>query len=391
MQQSLEGMVQCPHCAHHAMRSSFGTQAQMNAVAQVKRRISQPHHPEGAPPPETQTFLPDAGAHAQAAAWAGQPQPGYVPQASVARQTLQPSQALLPTGAPPPQPEEFVPPPHLRSSPWRNALILLGFTAVCGGALWLWWDSVNASPAKADAAASASTPKTATPVPAQVARAQFPPPDVTAIATDAKALVTELFAADTAERRAVCVHDAGKHSAEIEEIFGGAGPDKPELRLLARISGIPVLLPGGQPAPIFRLVTSRCTNGALIRLETGADGKRRIYWPLFYETHAAKLESFSRQSADETAWFHVGIRPSHGLDIPSELRPKYLTFDVQVSAGGDPHFVACVERETPLGRFLDRETDWGRAYLARLLVRKLDIQADAPCLLVIDCEGAAER
>ena len=87
----------------------------------------------------------------------------------------------------------------------------------------------------------------------------------------------------------------------------------------------------------------------------------------------------------------MGIRPSHGLDIPSELRPKYLTFDVQVSAGGDPHFVACVERETPLGRFLDRETDWGRAYLARLLVRNLDSHGDAPCLLVIDCEGATER
>ena len=310
---------------------------------------------------------------------------------SIARQMLQPSQALQPVGAPPPPLEEFVPPPHLRSSPWRNVLILLAFTVVCGMALWLWWDSVNAPAVQPVAAAKAEAPSLPAPLQPQVARAQFPPPDTEAIAADAKALVTELFAADSSVRRAACIHEAEKFGAEIEALFGGTGAQKAELRLLARIHGMPLLFPSGQPAPLFRLVTSTCANGALIRLETGADGKRRIFWPLLYETHAAKLEAFSKQETDEPGWFHVGMRPSHGLDIPAELRSKYLTFDLQVSAGGDPHFVACVERETPLGRFLDRETDWGRAYLTRLLMRKLDIQADAPSFLVIDSEGAPER
>ena len=394
MQQSMEGMVQCPHCAHNALRGFFGTQAQVAGVAQVRRRVSQTPPLQGMPAPALQQDLHPIS---QPAAWPGlQPLPVQTPANFMVRPTLQPSQALLPTGAPPPQPEEFVTPPHLRGSPWRGAFILLAFTVVCGGAVWLWWDSVNAPavkaggvtappPAKEVAQKAQMAPKT------QIARALIPAPDVEAVAADAKSLVAELFAADTAERRAACIHDAGKYSLEIEALFGPAGAEKPELRLLTRIPGMPQTLPGGLPVPLFKMVTSACAQGALIRLETGADGKRRISWPLVSETHAAKLADFLKQPAAETAWFHVGLRPSHGLDIAAELRPKYLTFDLQVSGGGEPHFVACVERDTPLGRFLDRETEWGKSYLARLLVRRLDIQSDAPCLLVIDCEGAPER
>ena len=231
-------------------------------------------------------------------------------------------------------------------------------------------------------------PNAQIPPPVQISRAVIPAPDVGAVAADAKTLVSELFAADTPERRAACIHDAGKYSTEIEAQFG---VKKTELRLLAPIPGMPQTLPGGQPTPLFKLVTSACAHGAIIRLETGSDGKRRINWPLFFETHTAALMAFLKQPAAEAAWFHVGLRPSHGLDIAAELRPKYITFDVQVSGSSEPHLVACVERDTPLGRFMDRETDWGKSYLARLLVRKLDIESEVPCLLVIDCQGAPER
>ena len=227
--------------------------------------------------------------------------------------------------------------------------------------------------------------------PIQIARAIIPAPDLGAATADANALVSAFFAADTAEGRAACIHDAGKYSAEIEAQFGGAGGKKTELRLISPISGMPQTLPGGSPVPLFKLVTSAGTHGALIRLETGADRKRRISWPLLFETHTAALANFLKQPTAEAAWFHVGLRPSHGLEIAAELRPKYITFDVQVSAGRDLHFVACVERDTPLGRFMDRQTEWGKSYLARLLVRKLDTRSEVPCLLVIDCEGAPER
>lgn len=392
MQQSMEGMVQCPHCAHNALRSYFGTHAQVAGVAQVRRRVSQTQPLQSMPAPAPQQ---DIHVVSQPAAWGGQQQPVQAPANFTARQTLQPSQALMPTGAPPPS-EEFKTPPHLRPSPWRGVFIMLGFTVVCGGALWLWWDSVHAPVVKPGVVVAAppaeKVVKKEPVVPqTQIARALIPAPDVGAVTEDAKALITEFFAADTAERRAACIHDAAKYSAEIEAQFGAVGDKKTELRLLSRIPGMPQTLPGGQPVPLFKLVTSACANGALIRLETGADGKRRISWPLLFETHSAALAAFLKQPAGDAAWFHVGLRPSHGLDITGELRPKYITFDVQVAAGSDPHFVACVERETPLGRFLDRESEWGKSYLARLLVRRLDIQSEAPCLLVIDCEGAPER
>ena len=390
MQQSMEGMVQCPHCAHNALRGYFGTQAQVAGVAQVRRRVSQTQPLQSMPTHAQQ----QPHAVSQPAAWPGlQPLPVQTPTTSMARPTLQYSQALMPTGSPPPQSEEFTKPPQLRNTSWRGAFILLAFAVVCAGAAWLWWDSVNEPAAKLDGGTSLPPARTVVPnaqipPPVQISRAVIPAPDVGAVAADAKTLVSELFAADTPERRAACIHDAGKYSTEIEAQFG---VKKTELRLLAPIPGMPQTLPGGQPTPLFKLVTSACAHGAIIRLETGSDGKRRINWPLFFETHTAALMAFLKQPAAEAAWFHVGLRPSHGLDIAAELRPKYITFDVQVSGSSEPHLVACVERDTPLGRFMDRETEWGKSYLARLLVRKLDIESEVPCLLVIDCQGAPER
>ncbi|MBL9179317.1 MAG: hypothetical protein JNM65_14740 [Verrucomicrobiaceae bacterium] len=387
MQNDLAGMAQCPHCAHNAPRAHFGTQIQVMGVAQVRRQVAQTQ-------PLPQMMPPPGPAAPQPAAWPGlQPMPAATPAATIARTTLQPSQALMPVGEPPPAPaQETAVPPHLRASPWKGAFFLLAFLSACGVGAWMWRDHTNVpvpvvkpaprTPSATEAIAPAASPVTL----------KAEPPDMTAVTADAKALVTEIFAADTPARRAACVHEAAAHEAEIGRLFGGAAAERPKLRLLARIPGFPLMLPGGQPVPLFKLVTSKCSHGALIRLETGEDGKRRIDWPLFHETHEAALQQFLRKdSTEDAAWFHVGLRPSHGLDIPAELRPKYLTFDVQAAAGSDPHFVACVERDSPLGRFMDRETEWGRSYLARLLVRKLDIQADAPCMVVLDCVGAKEK
>ncbi|WP_395747705.1 hypothetical protein [Prosthecobacter sp.] len=396
MQHSMEGVAQCPHCAYSAPRGSFGTQAQVAGVAQVRRRVSQTQPLQGMQPPVIQPQAPSTFSP-PAAAWPGMQSPGAQPPApAFVRPPLHFSQALVPTGAPPPSPEAFVTPPHLRGSPWRSAFIILAFAVVCGGALWLWWDSASAAtgtPAHGTAQASLAVPAPQAQLPPQpqIARAVIPEPDMSVFSADAKALVTELFAADTPERRAACIHEAGKHRDEIEALLGPAATPKVESRLLSPIPGMPLTLPGAQPVPLFKLVTSACPTGALLRLETGADGRRRISWPLLFETHSAALAGFLNRSSADPAWFHMGLRPTHGLDIASELRSKYLTFDVQVSAGGVPHYVACVERDSPLGRFMDRETEWGKAYLARLLVRRLEVKADAPCLLVIDCEGAQER
>lgn len=303
----------------------------------------------------------------------------------------------MPVGEPPPH-AQFTTLPQLRSSSGRNAIIMLAFAIVCGLALWGWWDHANppGGTVKTAAASGASVPLP------EIRKAQAiqppPPPPVTyvlpdaaAFSADAKTLVTQMFAATTPEERAACVHDGAKYGEQIEAMFGPSATQKVELRQLARIPGLPLSLPGGQPVLLYKLVTSSCPAGALLRLETGADDKRRLFWPMLAETHEALLPAFLKRDDAEPAWFHVAMRPSHGLDLPAELRAKYLSFDAQSSAANDSHIVACVERDTPLARFLDRESEWGRVYVARLLVRKLNVEADSPCMIVVDCEGAAER
>lgn len=273
-------------------------------------------------------------------------------------------------------------------------LMLMG---VGGVGLWLWWNHSNTT-----APAPKSEKATSQPPPAPEVRKTeviIPPPpevrialqDTQAFAADAKALVNAFFAATTPEARAACVHEGAKHSAEIETLFGPDAPQKIELRQLAHLPSVIQALPGNQHIPLFKLITSQCATGALLRLEAEADGKRRISWPLLMETHQDALGRFLRQKSADPAWFYVAMRPSHGLDLPADVRPKYLTFDMQTSAASEPHFVGCVERDTPLARFLDRGSDWGKVYLSRLLVRPLEVEADAPCVVILDCEGSVER
>lgn len=422
MQHAMEGVAQCPHCAHTAPRAHFGVQAQVAGVAQVRRRVAQapaepPHAAPSFPAPQPGWAAPPLhqgpaafppSAHPPQAApgepprpWEEPPPPAAQP-FSVARPMLQASAALMPVHTPPPPVDFITPAPHFQAPKGRRGLLLAAVAAAGGLGLWIWWDHAHTPLPPALAAPSASSTDAGTAV--EVRRAQVPLPsppppaklaleDTQAYAADAKQLVTDFFAAATPEARAACVHDGSRHSADIEALFGPEAPHKIELRQLAHLPAVVLSLPGGRHVPLFKLVTSRCPVGALLRLETGADGRRRLFWPLLAETHEGRLGAhMQQQPAAEPAWFYVALRPSHGLDLPAELRPKYLTFDVQITAASEPHLVACVERDTPLGRFMDRESDWGRVYLARLLVRRLDIEgADAPCMTVVDCEGAPER
>lgn len=407
LQHAMEGTTQCPHCAHTAPRSHFSTQAQVAGVAQVRRRVAQAPHVQAVPPPAPQ-FQPQPQTWQPAPAPVYAPPPVYTPP-HIARSTLQHSQALLPVHTPPPSAEVTLP-PRLQPSPWRHAVFTLVFMGACGVSLFLWWNHTNAptpTPAPTPAPVPVPAPTSQdTPLPQEpeleVRKAEAvptpPPPqvnvalqDTQAFAADAKALVDAFFAATTPAQRAACIHDGTKLGTEIEALFGPRAAQKIERRQLAHLPGVIQTLPGGQHVPLFKLTTSACPNGALLRLETDSTGKRRLSWPLLVETHQDALGRFLRQDTADPAWFHVALRPSHGLDLPADLRSKYLTFSVQTSATAEPHFIACVERDTPLARFLDRESDWGKVYLSRLLVRKLDIKADAPCLTIVDCEGTAEH
>lgn len=213
--------------------------------------------------------------------------------------------------------------------------------------------------------------------------------DVTALQGEARVLVEKLFQTSNLAERLESVHEGAQHAAEIEAFFNVPAETKADLTALIAVKGTAVSLPQGEVIPLLNLITSRCAHGALVRLIKSADGRHRIDWPLLRETHDDVLRRHLETKDTEPSWAWVLIKPSHGFELSAKDRPMYLTFALHVAADGRSPLLACAERETPLGRYLERETDWGQAYLCRLFIRPLPIESSEDAVLIVDCEGAA--
>jgi len=300
-------------------------------------------------------------------------------------------------------------PPHLRGSPWRGLVIAGILLAILAAGAWFWWESTQpelqanqSRPAPAALGSAASPTAVQTTAEPEVRKADIasstesaaatqPPPDLPAITRDASRLIGELFAADTPEKRHACVYNGENYAAEIESLLGEANPQRPKLLVLSALKIVAHQLPVGQQTPLFNLTTSTCKHGALVRLIEDSDGIRRIDWPLLRETHEQTLPAALSARPEEPLWAWGRIMPSHGFELPVAAREQYLTFELHITANGKSPLVACVDRETPLGRYFDRETDWRQSYLVRLLLRKLPLESSTTAVLILDCEGTAEK
>lgn len=300
------------------------------------------------------------------------------------------------------QEAQFVP-HHLQRSPMRWIGALMALLAVVAAGGWIWWDlaqghsisitSASTAPRTASPAAEPPAPepevrKAEIATHAESVAATQPPPDVASITSDTKRLIDELFGADTPERRLACVHEGSKYAEQVEALLSPDSPQRPTLHMLGSIKGLSQVLPGGAPFPLFQVVTSTCGRGAMIRLLDGADGVRRIDWPLFFETHQQTLLKALQESPGTPVWAWARLVLSHGFELPAEERTRFLAFQMHLTADGKSPIVACVERDTPLGRLLGQETDWRRSYVARLLVRRSPMESSTPILVIVDCEGA---
>lgn len=201
-------------------------------------------------------------------------------------------------------------------------------------------------------------------------------------------LVRRLFEADTPEERAACIVDPDRYADQVESFFAATnGTSRPGFTGLQQFSAVPLSLPGGEPTVLFQITTDANPEGALLRPIRGADGSHRIHWPLFHETHDRHLLAYLDSQEGEPRWFHVGLRPSHGFDLPAELREEYLIYDLQGSADTSVRLVAYAEKETSLARFLKQHVEWGEIYLARLLLRGTQLTSSLDGLTILDCEG----
>lgn len=409
-QQNAAGMVSCPHCAHQALRGSFITHGHAGAVGTERRRVvPAAHHPaEEAAPPAAAAYPPEVMAWmSQQAALQAAP-PILLAQAAAPVKTAMHTtmhwqtrpdlDSTEPGASPAPDPGgEFVP-QHLQRSPWPWLAALVIIVALLGGGVWVWMENQKGQQA---AAARPSAPAGAFPLieaPKKVPttlpeiaeeKLRTHPPDVSAISADARRLVDEFFnQATTPEQRAACVSGGAAHSAQIESLLGPQNPAAPKLAVLAPVRGIAVRIPDIHFEVLFRVSTSANKDGALLRLIDDPDGKRRIDWPLFYESHQKLVRVALREKPQEPRWTMALLLPRHAFQIPLAERERHLTYQMYISADGQDSLTCCVRKDSQLGRYMLRSTTWNQAYMARVLVRRASFDTTGDIVEMIDCEGA---
>ncbi len=225
-----------------------------------------------------------------------------------------------------------------------------------------------------------------------VRRAELIPPseiqvDLEAATQVASPLFRQLSEAKTAAERAALLAEPEEYGADAEEFFA-----QQKLEVLSfKLSSItPLLLPGRQSAPLFQVMTRANPQGALLRLVPRAQpGAFLLDWPLFAETHEKKLARVIHAPASDPTWLHLGLRRSHGLEFAESQRSGLVIMTLQGSADGSLTCQAISPKNTPAGRYLDRETEWGQVYLARLLLQKRKLEDGTPAIFILDIEGAA--
>lgn len=323
--------------------------------------------------------------------------PAYAPPA---QRPLSPQDFQSTETAPPPADIESwqTPPKNRTSIAPAVAFILL----VTGAGLWLLQEEllppiVVEIPAPARPTADEVSPPAAPQAAAAAAasadegsKADRPPPrpvDLVAATEVARKMFLDLISATSPAQRAKLIAAPEEHGADAEEFFA---THKIELNSFKLSSVTPKTLPGHEAVPLFQVGTTANLHGALLRLvPQEKDGEFLLDWPLFAETHLRKLAAFLAKPPADPTWLHLGIRRSHGLELPESQRGSLVALTLQGSADGSLACLAVAPKNTPAGRYLARETEWNEVYVCRLLLHHRRLEDGTPAVFVLDIEGAA--
>lgn len=213
-----------------------------------------------------------------------------------------------------------------------------------------------------------------------------PPLDLVAAGKASERLLKLLLESATLQKRVSAVAQADEHQVDLQEFFGRGSP---KLKALKPSEVMPRTLPGQEEVPLFQVMTDKNPKaGALMRLVPQEDGGFLLDWPLFAETHERRLSRFLEKKSDQPGWYHVVLRRSHALELSEAVRSGHLVLSLQSSADGSVQCLSLVPSETPLARFLERETEWGSLYVARLLLQHRSLASGEAAVVILDCEGA---
>lgn len=213
------------------------------------------------------------------------------------------------------------------------------------------------------------------------------PVDLVAATEVARRMFLDLISASSQEQRARLIAAPEEYGADAEEFFA---THKIELNSFKLSSVTPQTLPGHEAVPLFQVGTTANLHGALLRLvPQKKDGEFLLDWPLFAETHVRKLATFLEKPPADPTWLHLGVRRSHGLELPESQRDSLVALTLQGSADGSLACLAVAPKNTPAGRYLARETEWNEVYVCRLLLHHRRLEDGTPAIFVLDIEGAA--
>lgn len=210
--------------------------------------------------------------------------------------------------------------------------------------------------------------------------------DLVAADAAAKRLMDVLLKGRTIEERLSAIALPEEHRVDVEEFFART---QPKIKSLKLSEVTPHTLPGQEPVPMLLVTTDiNPKRGALVKLVPQLEGGFLMDWPLFAETHNGFLAGFLETQSDQPSWCHVILRRSHALNLEKAVRDQYFCVELQGSSDGSTQCFALTALETPLGRFLEREVEWGDVHVARLLLQHRELVGGVRSIVILDCEGA---
>lgn len=235
----------------------------------------------------------------------------------------------------------------------------------------------------AQAISDSSTPAPSAPLPIPT----DPSLDADILAAEAPEFIQTFFNAPESKRPAL-LDSRPLDDVTLSAFFSRNPPVKGNS--IKKLPVAPIDLVSGQSVSLFQVVTSTNPLGALARITRSADGNLKLHWPFFQQTHDSTLNQYVKDNtATAPAWFHVGIRRSHGLDLPSDTRNSHFVLDIQASADGLLGTHAVAAKELPPGRFIEQKSTWQTVYLCHLLLQKKTLSFGVQVLEVLDCSGAS--
>lgn len=200
-------------------------------------------------------------------------------------------------------------------------------------------------------------------------------------------LLASLDSAPTIDERLKWIANGEAHRESVAQFFE-KHPRGLQVNTMDPDVGLFSELPSGEDVKLLVTVTTDCPGGAMVRLY--AHGTRNLLdWPLFQQTHDLEFDKFaSTPGPTPPRWFSTLCTRSRTSALQGPAEEAHIAIRAQgsLSAGGES--LVHVPKSSEAGRLLESRMVWGRVYLVKLQLERLELNGK-PILMVLDCAGTA--